>query len=171
MSVLTADIVMEPSVSVSKKTLAENSIPRSFRYACEDPDWEAIIDRLLNSFVEHGTLNLVPRSIGVRKITCLLYVGLKPCTDGYFFHKARCDACRDKRSIKWTSENTNLPFAKKETLRILTTDAGRQNVELEGVDVSNAYLHGKIDVPILTEQPTDSNNVLFKSGRVEELVM
>lgn len=38
MSVLTAAKIMEPYVFVSKKTLADPCLPRSFRQVCEDPE-------------------------------------------------------------------------------------------------------------------------------------
>ena len=60
-------------------------------------------------------------------------------------------------------------MATHETLRILLAFAGSHNLELEGADISNAYLYGKLDIPIIMEQPSDSSRLQRKPGHVAEV--
>lgn len=55
MSVPTVAIIMEQYVFVWRKTLAEPCSPRSFRQACEIPDWAAAIDREFNALFGRRT--------------------------------------------------------------------------------------------------------------------
>lgn len=56
------------------------------------------------------------------------------------------------------------PVAKHETLRIILAKVAAQDLFVEGADVSNTYLHGDLDTPVIMEQPTDSTGIQNKTG-------
>lgn len=51
-------------------------------------------------------------------------------------------------------------------MRALLDFAAQEGFLIEGGDVSHAYLHGNIDVPIIMEQPTDSSGTQRYPGKV-----
>lgn len=73
--------------------------------------------------------------------------------------------------LDFDPDNKYAPNATQKTLCILIAFAAGLNLQLEGADVSNAYLYGKMDVPIFMEQPTVSSQVPFKPVYVAQLVM
>lgn len=48
--------------------------------------------------------------------------------------------------------------------------AAAQDLILERADVSNAYLHGELDVPIMMQQPRDSSKIPAKPGNACKLL-
>ena len=58
--------------------------------------------------------------------------------------------------MDYDPHNIYAPVASQNSIRILISIAGGENLQIEGTGVSNAYLHGDIDVPIIIEQPTNS---------------
>ena len=58
------------------------------------------------------------------------------------------------------------PVAAHESIRMLLSIAASLGLILEGGDVSNAYLNGWLDVPIIMEQPTDSSGRELYPGMV-----
>ena len=54
-------------------------------------------------------------------------------------------------------EELYAPVAAHESIRMLIALAALLDLILEGGDISNAYLNGWLDVPIIMEQPTDSS--------------
>ena len=86
-------------------------------------------------------------------------------------HKARWCVRGDQQNpfTDYDPDKTYAPVATHETLRILLAFAGSHILELEGADISNAYLYGKRDIPIIMEQPTDSSRLQRKPGHVAEV--
>jgi len=62
------------------------------------------------------------------------------------------------------------PVASHDAIRMLIAIAAGDNLVLEGADVSNAYLYGDIDIPIIMEQPTNSTQVPAAPGHVCKLM-
>ena len=91
---------------------------------------------------------------------------------GNVLHKARCCGCGDqqKRFTDYNPDITYAPVATHETLRILLALSDSHNLELEGADISNAYLYGKLDIPVIMEQPRDSSRLQRKPGHVAEVL-
>lgn len=171
MSVLTAAAILEHSFFIYMKTLADPRLPRSFKQACEDPYWAAAIDKEFGALVNRGTWNLIPRTRDMHVVPYPWAFRLKPHPDGYYFHKASCSVRGDRQTpfMDFDPEITYAPVATHETLRVLIAFAAAQNLEIEGADISNAYLYGKMDKPIFMEQPTDSSQVPLKPCQVAKL--
>ena len=47
--------------------------------------------------------------------------------------------------------------------------AANENLYLEGLDVSNAYLYGDLNVPIIMDQPTNSSQIPARPGHACKL--
>lgn len=62
------------------------------------------------------------------------------------------------------------PVASHKEIRLLLAIASSEILIVEGGDVSNAYLYGKIDIPVVIEQPTDSSGKEAVPGHVCELL-
>ena len=76
-----------------------------------------------------------------------------------FLEKARCCLRGDKQLayIDYDPSNIYAPVASHDAIRLLIAIAAAENAQLEGADVSNAYLYGELDIPIIMQQPTDSS--------------
>ncbi len=93
---------------------------------------------------------------------------MKPCdAEGKkFIEKARC-CVRGNRQLAYVyydSSNIYAPVASHDSTHMLLAIAASEEIYLEVVDVSNAYLYGDLDVPIFMEQPTDSSQKLVLPG-------
>lgn len=169
---MTAITPQNPSVFVSNKTSKDPSLPRSFSRACEDPAWAEAIDREFNALVRRQTWKLIPRTPDMRPVPYTWVFKLKPLnTNGHMLHKARCVVRGDQQKafVDYDPFDIYAPVAAHETLRLLLAFAASHNLGLEGADISNAYLYGTLDIPIIMEQPTDSTGVLRKPSHVCEL--
>ena len=62
------------------------------------------------------------------------------------------------------------PVASHDSIRYLIAISAAENSTLEGADISNAYLYGNLDVPIIMEQPTESSQLPAMPGYVCKLV-
>ena len=162
-----------PLAFVSKKTLADSTLPRSFKEACQDAEWKEAIDREFNTLVKRDTWKLVPFQPGMKPVTFTWAFRKKPLdVEGKrFLKKARCCLRGDKQKpfVDYDADTIYAPLASHETLRLLLACTASQGLILEGADVANAYLYGKLDVTIIMEQPTDSTGKQAKPGYVCEL--
>ena len=88
-----------------------------------------------------------------------------------FLCKARCVTCGDLQEayLDFNPDSPYAPVASNEILRLIIAFAAKNNLILDGGDVANTYLYGKIDVPIFLEQPTDSSGNEQYPGKVCQL--
>lgn len=56
------------------------------------------------------------------------------------------------------------PVASHEANRIILPIAAAEGLLVEGGDVSNAYLNGKVDIPMVIKEPTDSSGNKERPG-------
>ena len=73
-----------------------------------------------------------------------------------FLYKVRCVLRGDKNEeyIDFDPKNIYAPIATHESIRALISSSTNKDLLLEEEDVTNAYLYGKLDIPIFMEQPT-----------------
>lgn len=57
-------------------------------------------------------------------------------------------------------ENIYAPLAVHETLRMFLAKASAEDLILEGAEAENAYLHSRLNVLTIMEQPTSSTQIL-----------
>jgi len=165
-----------PHIAYSiKKKRKDFSVPSSFAKACEDPNWCDAIDREYNALVKRNTWTYIRRTPEMKPVPFTWVFKLKQIDgDGKrFLHKARCCLRGDKQTpfVDFNPDNTYAPVAAHETIRLLISYAASHNLILEGADISNAYLYGKMDIPILMEQPTNSTQVQERPGHLAILQM
>ncbi len=88
-----------------------------------------------------------------------------------FMAKARCCLRGDRQQayVDYDSTNIYVFVASHHSFRMLLEIAAAQNLMLDGVDISNAYLYGDLDIPILMEKPTDSKKRRAMPGHVCKL--
>ena len=164
-----------PTLCLSaKRKRFDGDLPKSFAEACKNPNWCEGIDREYNAHVRRGTWIYVIRTSDMRPVPYIWVFRKKPLDDiGLeWLFKARC-CLRGDRQVEFLDYDPDFvyaPVAAHESIRILICFAASQNLILEGADISNAYLYGNLDVPIIMEQPTDSSQIEARPGYVCKLV-
>lgn len=85
-----------------------------------------------------------------------------------FSHKARCCVREDLQNpcFEYNRDGLYAPAASHESIRLMFALSAASGLVVQGGDVSNAYLYGNIDVPIIIEQPTDSSGSQKPPGHV-----
>ena len=75
-----------------------------------------------------------------------------------FMKKTRCcvRSGRQKAYADYDPNKIYAPVSSDDSIRMLIAIADGKTLQLEGAGVSNEYLYGDIDVPIIMEQPTNS---------------
>ena len=103
---------------------------------------------------------------------CIQGQALEDATGTNFLHKARCCIRGDKQTphVDLEPATTYAPIASNEAIRSLLSFAAGEGHLIEGADISNAYLYGNLDVPIIMQQPTDSKGTELAPGQVRLLV-
>ena len=88
-----------------------------------------------------------------------------------FIEKARSFLRGDRQMIyvDYDPRSVYAPVASLDSIRMLISLSAAARSFLEGADVSNAYLYGNLDIPIIMEQPRDSSKIQAKPGRVCKL--
>ncbi len=71
--------------------------------------------------------------------------------------------------VDYDPMNVYAPVASHDSIRMLISLSTAAGSFLEGADVSNAYLYGDTDIPIIMEHPTGSSQVQAKSVHVCKL--
>lgn len=76
-----------------------------------------------------------------------------------FLENARCCLRGDKQVAYESFDLHTLyaPVSSLDYIRYLVAISAAEGSELKGADISNAYLYGDLDMPIIMEQPTDSS--------------
>lgn len=59
-------------------------------------------------------------------------------------------------------ETLYAPVVRHETIRMLLAKVEAQDLILEGVNVSSAYLHGEMKTPVILQLPTDFSSIPWK---------
>jgi len=160
--------------SVSKKTRSDPTLPRSFNEACRYPPWCAAIDREYNALVDRGTWTYVRRQSSMKPVPYTWVFKKKPldAIGKLFMEKARCCLRGDRQlaHFDYDPSKTYAPVASHDAIRMLIAIAAGDNLIIEGADVSNAYLYGDMDIPIIMEQPTNSTQKPAMPGHVCKLI-
>lgn len=145
-------------------------LPKAFTDACCHPHWAAAIDREFKALVDRGTWEYVPRTPDMQPVPFKWAFRTKQVNQAGtdFLFKARCNLRGDKQIAydSFDPEGIYAPVAAHETIRMLLAVAAALGLRVEGSDVSNAYLYGLLDIPIIMMQPTDSSGIERFPGMV-----
>lgn len=169
-----SSIVKEnPRFPTPERTAHEIQVPRNFKEACKSTEWAEAIDKEFNALVQRGTWTYVKRRQELHVIKHLWTFRLKLLDKhGYKYKcKARCVARGDEQEagIDFQPESLYAPVATHEGIRLVLAHAASMNLILEGGDVPNAYLFGKLDIPVYMEQPCNSSGMQQQPGMICKL--
>ena len=145
--------------------------PQSYQEAVSRPDkdkWNDAMDQEHSSLIENATWKLVPRPKHQKPIKSRWVFKIKRDQKGQITrYKARLVA-RGFSQIPGVDFNeTYAPVARYTSLRIVLAIAIIKGFEIRQIDVTTAYLYGKIDEELYMEQPEGYND---KSDQVCRLI-
>ena len=158
----------------ARRNRKDPRLPKNFDDAIRFKDWRTAIDRELNGLLKQETWRYVERTDAMSPIPITWDFRLKPINrEGtVFLHKARCVVRGDLQvaGIDFDPEKLYAPVASHAAIHALIAIAAERKLLIEGADISHAYLHGRIDIPIIIEQPRSSDGKELKPGMVCELL-
>ncbi|CAL5322875.1 unnamed protein product [Camellia sinensis] len=128
--------------------------PLSYKSALTSPVWfQAMLDEYSALQMQH-TWSLVPLPPHKQAIGCKWVFKLKKNSDGTVArHKARLVAKGFLQEHGIDFQDTFSPVAKQPTIRILLCLALHSNWSLKQLDISNAFLHGRLEEEVYMVQP------------------
>lgn len=123
--------------------------------------------------MNRNTWAYVKRTPEMKPITFTWIFHMKPLdAEGKKFKKnARCRLRSDRQLayVDYDPINVYASVASHESIRMLFSLAANEELLMEGADISNAYLFGELDVPIIMNQRTDSTRRHAKPGYLCQL--
>jgi hypothetical protein len=145
-----------PEVALSAVTGTETE-PRTYAEAMRRPDadlWRKAAEDEIQALLENGTWELVKLPPGKKAIGGRWVFKVKRNADGSVErYKGRYVAKGYLQRPGVDFGETFAPTAKWATLRVILAIAAFEDLELESVDISSAFLNGDIDTEIYMTQP------------------
>jgi hypothetical protein len=144
--------------AIDAKAVLSDAEPKSYREAMRRPDselWHQAMVREMEAHLENGTWELVKLPHGRKAIGSKWVFKVKRNPDGTVErYKARLVAKGFGQRPGIDFDETFAPTTKWAALRAILALAALENVELESIDISNAYLNGELhDVDVYMQQP------------------
>ncbi|KAG5561972.1 hypothetical protein RHGRI_004867 [Rhododendron griersonianum] len=128
--------------------------PRSYKEACNDPNWVEAMNAELTALAQNHTWELVPLPDGKNLIGCKWVYKVKTHSDGSLErYKARLVAKGFSQEYGIDYEETFAPVAKMTTVRTLISVAAMQQWPLYQLDVKNAFLNGYLSEEVYMRPP------------------
>lgn len=130
------------------------AVPTCFTQANKDTKWREAMVNEINALLHTHTWDLVPRSQAQNIVGCKWVFRLKEKADGSIDkYKARLVAKGFHQRPGIDFKETFSPVIKPTTIRMILSLAVSFNWKIKQLDVSNAFLHGDLDIPVFMEQP------------------
>jgi hypothetical protein len=152
------------------KASAHDDAPRTLAEALKSPNADKWYDAAyaeMQSLVENGTFRLAKLPLGRKPIGCRWVFLIKRKKDGSVDRfKARLVAKGYAQRPGFDFTDTFAPTAKWATLRAVLALAALEDMELESVDISSAFLNGELDEEVYLEQPEG-----FHQGARDEFLL
>ena len=151
----------------NKKKVDEN-LPRSFAEACRIPLWCDAIYRDYNAHVRRGTWRYIRGTPDMRPVPFIWGFRKKPLDNVeilFLFKARRC--LRGDRQLEFFDFDPDFVYAAVtayESIRKLSAFAAARGLSLERADISNIYLYDILDILVVMEPPTNSNQDGAKPG-------
>jgi hypothetical protein len=144
--------------AIDAKTVASDAEPKSYRDAMRRLDselWYQAMVREMEAHLENGTWELVKLPPGRKAIGSKWVFKVKHNPDGTVERcKARLVAKGFGQRPGVDFDETFAPTTKWAALRAILALAALENLELESIDISNAYLNDELhDVDVYMQQP------------------
>src|SRR5271156_4607481 len=140
-------------------TSQHDNEPRSFHEAMQRPldvreKWYKAAEEEIKALVENGTFDLVQLPPGKKAIGSRWVFKVKRNANGSIEqHKARFVAQGFAQRPGFDYTETFAPTPKWAALRAVLAIAAYEDLELESVDISSAYLNGNLDEEVYLHQP------------------
>lgn len=139
------------AVTTSPSAFLEPSI---YQEAFQTPAWTQAMHDEFQALQTQKIWSLVPLPFGKHVIGCKWVYKLKKNSDGSIArHKARLVAKGYLQEEGVDFQETFSPVAKQPTVRILLCLALHYHWPLKQLDISNAFLHGKLEEEVYMSQP------------------
>ncbi|CAG8631360.1 2345_t:CDS:1, partial [Acaulospora colombiana] len=142
------DYVFQTSTTLEPKSLAE---------ALSRPDGDKWLDAAWNEILAHvknGTFEPVPLPHGKKAIGCRWVFKVKRNSDGSTErYKGRIVAKGYLQREGIDYSDTFAPTTSLAAMRVVLAIAAREDMEIESIDVSTAYLNGEIDAEVYMDVP------------------
>lgn len=128
--------------------------PKNFRQVECDPKWHQAMRSEIDALYENKTWSLVPPSPDMNLVTRKLIFKVKTKTDSSVErYKARLVARSFTQLHGLDYDETFSPVVRPATIRLILHLALSQGRLLKQLDVSNAFLHGKLQEIVYLTQP------------------
>jgi hypothetical protein len=144
--------------AIDTKAVASDAEPKSYRNAMRRPDsglWHQAMVHKMEAHLENGTWELVTLPPGRKAIGSKWVFKAKRNPDGTVERYKACLIAKgfgQRPSIDF--DETFTPTTKWAALRAILALATLENLELESIDISNAYLNRELhDVDVYMQQP------------------
>ncbi|KAI0500239.1 hypothetical protein KFK09_018448 [Dendrobium nobile] len=135
--------------------------PTTYNQAVKSEHWRAAMSQEFQALQMQGTWDLVPPNSNQNIVGCKWTYITKLNSDGSIArYKARLVAkgFHQEHGLDYTE--TFSPVAKIPTIRVLILLALHYNCPIHQLDVSNAFLHGKLSDTVYMQQPQGFQNAL-----------
>lgn len=146
----------------------------SFESACQHPKWSGAIDRVQRTPTKkHLEINQTKQLHETVPFKWTFRAKELDQDGTSFLNKDRSVPCGDKQHeyIDYEPDKMYGPLDTNETIRMMLSLTAGEDLNTEGVDVDNAYLYAKLDIPTIMTQPTNRSSIIEKPGMVCLLLM
>jgi hypothetical protein len=151
------DYVYSELIQSALSAAVNDDPPRSYAEAMQRPDagkWHEAAHEEIQSLIRNGTWKLATLPPGRKAIGCRWVFVVKRKSDGSVDrYKARQVAQGFLQRPGFDVFDTYASTLKWPTLCSILARAALEDLEVESVDISNAFLHGEIDTEIYMKQP------------------
>lgn len=169
-------LIVESGESEDEMGLMVTSLetPRNMTDALNGPDAEGLKESLqkeLDSIANAGTWDLINRSevpADCKRIDSRLVLAIKIDPSGSNDHKLKTRLCAEGFTQRHGIDyfETFSPFGHRQSFRLLLSITASLNLELKGLDITTAFLHGPIDETIYMRLPPETE---MGKGKIAKL--
>jgi histone deacetylase 1/2 len=145
----------KPTDRLNLLATAISPIPKSYRSALKDPNWQTAMLDEFSALQENHTWELTPRPPGANVVS----------GKWIYRHKHKPDGTLDRYKARWVLRGftqragidygeTFSPVVKPATIRTVLSLAVAHDWPIHQLDVNNAFLHGTLAETVYCEQPS-----------------
>jgi len=164
-----AYLTIPEALEVVFKTSVFDDAPKSYTEAMMRPDAQKYHDAAcdeIQTLLDNGTWDLAQLPLGRRAVGCRWVFLIKRKSDGSIDrYKGRLVAKGFSQHPGFDFNETYASTVKWTTLRSILALAALENLEIESIDISSAFLNGDIDAEVYMQQPEG-----FPQGSPEQVL-
>ncbi|GKB15753.1 ribonuclease H-like domain-containing protein [Tanacetum coccineum] len=143
-----------PIQRLSLHVSSVSPLPKSYRDAFNDPNWQNAMQDEYNALINNKTWTLVPRPPDINIVRCMWLFRHKYLADGTLSrYKARLVENGSTQIEGVDVDETFSPVVKPGTIRTVLSLATSRHWPIHQLDVKNAFLHGDLSEMVYMHQP------------------